>query len=425
MHRTIVSPALISCFLLVGACAPETQSAAQWDGSVRDSAGIEIVENFGQPLWEPGEEWRLVPDVRIGMREGPPEYQFGRIAYFGVLSDGRIVVTDQMVAGVRYYSPEGEHLYSVGKGGNGPREFGEGYLRPLRAYGDTVLVADYPNQQAHRLAPDGTWLASFSFRPEDGWRVWGWDSTPSGLIVNGFTPLQQPDTPLADTMNVIVVRNLDGTLGDTVGRVPMSQSFRFAGDVPERRYYAGTPDFDLRWDGGLVTGRSDRYELTWTRSGGEVERIVRLHREPLPFTDAEQATVMESWEERWRDRNLPADRIRQIKATLRFEDSYPYFRGFMMGPQGTLWLRRVRPIRDLTAEEIESLGFASRLLPASSFDVFDGRGRYLGIVECPPEMSLGQLFDDRMLGIVTDEFDVQYVQVLRIEGMDENVAASN
>jgi len=425
MHRTIVSPALISCFLLVGACAPETQSAAQWDGSVRDSAGIEIVENFGQPLWEPGEEWRLVPDVRIGMREGPPEYQFGQIGGFTVLSDGRIVVNDRMAADVRFFSPEGEHLYSVGTRGNGPREFGQGYLRPLRTYGDTLLIADYPNQQAHRLAPDGTWLASFSYRPEGSWRVWGWDVTPSGLIVNGFTPLLRPDTPLADTMNVIVVRNLDGTLGDTVGRVPISQSLRFAGDTPVRRYYAGTPDFDLRWDGGLVTGRSDRYELTWTYAGGEVERIVRLHREPLPFTAAEQATLMESWDAFFRDRNMPADRIRQIKSTVHFEDNYPYYRGFMAGPQGTLWLRRVRPIRDLTAEEIESLRFDVRLLPAPGFDVFDGRGRYLGIVETQSEMSVAVLVDDRMVGIVTDEFDVQYLQVLRIEGMDETAVASN
>ena len=62
------------------ACGEGLIRAAAWEGTVRDSAGIEIVENFGTPLWREGETWRLTEVLRIGAVEGAPEYEFGRIS---------------------------------------------------------------------------------------------------------------------------------------------------------------------------------------------------------------------------------------------------------------------------------------------------------------------------------------------------------
>jgi hypothetical protein len=423
MREPALRFASLSLLLLLSSCATETQSADRWDGSVRDSAGIEIVENYGEPLWRPGEEWRLVEDLSIGMREGPPEYQFGRIGGFEELSDGRIVIADRMASELRYFSPEGRHLLSIGKQGQGPKEFGEGMLGVLRGPGDTLLVTDWRNQQVHRIAPDGSWQASFSTRPDGDWRNSGWDVTPAGTIISLFSPLQRPDQPPADTMDVIVVRNLDGTLGDTLGVVPTSQSFRFADGEPEQRFYAGRPDIDLRWDEkGLITGRSDTYELTWLNRDGDPERIVRLHREPNPFTPEEQATLMARFDEMLDGTSLSPERKEQIRRTFKFEDTYPYYRRFMNGPRGTLWLRRVLPIRDMTAEQVEALDASFAVRPAPGFDVFDGQGRYLGIVEVPEEMPLGLLNRDRMFGIVKDELDVESLRIYRIEGMSAQAA---
>ena len=283
-----------------------------------------------------------------------------------------------MASRIRFYSPEGEHLYSVGKRGNGPREFGDGFLDLLRGYGDTLLVVDWRNLQTHRLAPDGTWLGNFSIRPEGEWRVSGWDTAPSGLIISTFAPMQLPDTPLPDTMDVIVVRHLDGTLGDTLGREPMRLKV-----APEIRFYAGIPD----------------------------------------FTSAEQTTLMARLDEMLKSSNQAPERIEQIKSSIRFEDHYPYYRGFKNGPKGTLWLRRVRPIRNLTEEEIQALTFSRRVRPGQGWDVFDGQGRFLGVVEAPPELAYGGLRDSgRMFSIVTDEFDVQYLQIYQVEGLHQPVA---
>lgn len=405
--------------ILLAGCATETESASRWDGEVRDSAGIEIVDNFGAPLWRPGEEWRLVPDLRIGAMDGPPEYQFGRITGFVELSDGRLAIMDGMAPEVRFFTPEGEHLYSVGKEGKGPMEFGKGWLDLLRGRGDTILVVDPRNQQVHRLSPDGAWQSSFSIRPEAGWRAAGWDTSPSGLILTRFAPLQLPDAPPVDTIDVTVVRNLDGTLGDTLGRVPTSRDLEFVDGEPRIRRFAGRTDFDLRWDDrGLITGRSDRYELTWHDPHGIPERVVRLRREPVPFTEGEQATLLARYEESMKERNAPPERIRQFREALEFEPYYPYYRRFMNGPRGTVWLRRVKPISDMTTEEIEALTTSPSVRPAPGFDVFDARGRYLGVVEIPDEMPGSLLIGDRLFGIVRDELDVEYVQIYRIEGLD-------
>ena len=199
----------------------------------------------------------------------------------------------------------------------------------------------------------------------------------------------------------------------------MSRNFLFAGDSPETYYYAPLPDLDLRWDGGLITGRSDTYELTWSDPNGEVERIVRLHRDPLPFTGEEQATLLARFDEMLANR--PPERRQQIRNAIRFTDTYPFYRRFLCGPKGTLWLRRIRPIRDLTPEEIETLDNNRRPRPGPGFDVFDDRGRYLGIVEVPLELPAGLLMGDRLFGVMKDEFDVEYLQIWHVEGIDRDL----
>jgi len=328
-----------------------------------------------------------------------------------------------MVSKLRFYSPTGEHLLSIGKQGQGPKEFGQGLLGVLRGAGDTLFVTDYRNQQVHRIAPDGSWQASFSTRPDGEWFTSGWDTAPTGMIVSRFSPVQRPDRPPADTLDYVVVRNLDGTLGDTMGVVPTARSFRFSDGEPEQRFYAGRPDIDLRWDGqGLITGRSDTYELVWLDAAGEPERIVRLHRKPDPFTPEEQATLMARFNEMIDGAGAPPERKEQIRRSIKFEDNYPYYRRFMNGPRGTLWLRRVLPIRDMTPEQVEALTFSASVRPAAGYDVFDRQGRYLGIVEVPHEMPFGLLDGERMFGIVRDELEVEYLRIYRIEGMDLNEA---
>lgn len=413
--------ALVPVLVAAAGCVRETESSARWMGSTRDSAGVAIVENHGPPLWREGEGWTLREVLRIGEVEGEPEYQFGQITNVVPTSDGRIVVSDAMAHRVRFYSSDGVHLRTVGKTGPGPREFGEGALTVMRSGGDTILVGDWANMQVHRLAPNGDWLGSFSTRPEEGYYLNGWDSTPSGLIISILAPIRRPDTAPVDTLDLVVVRDPRGALGDTLGRVPTSQTFRFAGTDPEWRPYAGSTDFDLRWDGGLVMGRSDSYRLLWQSPDGELERIVTLRRDPIPFTDADRAIFMGRLEEQFREQirrwNAPPERLQQLKNALIFPDYYPYYRRFMCGPRGSLWLQRVRPLRDFSREELERVFVGGLAPPAPEWDVFDGEGRYLGGVEVPLDIERLAIPGDQVFGVWEDELEVQHLVVFEIDGL--------
>jgi len=393
------------------------ESAAEWDGTVRDSAGVTIVENFGTPLWTEEERWTLVEELRIGVVEGQPEYQFGQLSGFSPLSDGRIVVADAMAQRVRFYSPEGEHLKTVGTSGSGPKDFGEGWLSIIVVPGDTILVRDTRNERIHRLAPDGTWLGQFSTLPEDGRYVAGWDVTPSGTLISSHGPMVLPDTPAVDSMDLLLVRDIRGAVIDTLGRVPTQRTYRMADGAPERHYYAGLPDFDLRWDGGIVTGRSDRYELFWFDESEKLETVVRLRRSPAPFTDRDRTLLTDRFEAILRQYNVPPENAARFRSTWRFEEYYPVFRAFYCGPHGTLWVQPVRPLTDLSASELEQINTSAMPPGSTHWDVFDREGRYLGAIDIPAEAVFFLLYLSKVIGAWTGELDVQQLVVMRIVGM--------
>ena len=55
--------------------------------------------------------------------DGPGEYLFGEINAGSLLADGSVVVSDRMNFRIQRFGPDGEHLWSRGREGEGPGEF--------------------------------------------------------------------------------------------------------------------------------------------------------------------------------------------------------------------------------------------------------------------------------------------------------------
>lgn len=418
VFRSVFVLSLTAILGCVVGCASEAQPAAEWDGAIRDSAGVLIVENHGTPLWSEEERWTLSEVLRIGTFEGEPEYQFGNISGFAPLSDGRIAITDDMAQNLRYFSPEGVHLRTVGQAGSGPREFGSATLNVLVGPGDTLVVMDWANMHTQVFGPDGEWLDSWRFAPEGGKRISRWDTAPSGLMINVLTPLQTPDMSVSDTLDAVVVRDVRGRIQDTLAWMPTTRTFSLRGGRQELRFYSARPICDLRWNGGLVVGQTDRYRLEWLDPDGELERIVVLERDRIPFDDSEQAAAMRLFDSAWDKWNMSPERRALVKSTIRFEDHYPAYRTFRHGPQGTLWVQQVRPTGALTPEEVEEEGGVYPWPYGSTkWDVFDAEGRYLGVVDIPSDPGLILFYGDRLYSVWKDELDVQHLLVLEVEGL--------
>ncbi len=418
----------VLCVLAVLACRGESGSRLAWDGAVRDSAGIEIIENFGAPLWPEGPGWKFTEVFRIGAAEGPPEYQFGHITGLQVLSDGRIVVADMMGHHLRFFSPDGVHELTVGREGQGPGEFGSDRLGLFVGPGDTLVVYDRANSRANVFSADGTWLESYSTLPSEGYRLGYWANNPrTGRITTLHNPLRQSDGTLTDTLDIVLERDVHGAILDTLARLPSYLTFPRGGPDTFRFYY-GTAWWHRPWEAGLLLSRTDEYRFLWYGPEGALGRIVGLTREPLAITDEDRSVIIGRWEATLRENQVPAERAAQIMSGVGFGDSYPPLGWFNYGPAGTFLVQRVRPVRDLDAEEQKEIRLSLLVPPASSeWDVFDSEWRYLGTVEIPETGWVAtvpslRFFQDPATGtwymytIWSDELDVEYVIRWRIEG---------
>ena len=94
---------ILAAAVLCLACDASSGARAQ-DFVVRDSAGVEIVENRRDI---PEFDLPPRPNLRLGMQDGPPEYQMFRIVDALELDDGSVVVVSQVEPLIRVFAPDG------------------------------------------------------------------------------------------------------------------------------------------------------------------------------------------------------------------------------------------------------------------------------------------------------------------------------
>jgi hypothetical protein len=81
--------------------------------------------------------------------------------------------------------------------------------------------------------------------------------------------------------------------------------------------------------------------------------------------------------------------------------------------QGFVWAKNVSAQDPAAAELSQVFGRAADVRSASTWDVFDPEGRYLGPVELPEGFVPKDVDGLEVTGTAVDEFDVQYVVTLR------------
>lgn len=110
---------------------------------MEDSAGVIFIRNAEIGTWGDTPRWAVSdsPKVQIGVVEGDPAYEL-RLAIGAVrMPDGRIIVANRGSSELRIYDPEGRHLHTVGREGEGPGEFRN--IGDLWLYrGDSLAVYD-------------------------------------------------------------------------------------------------------------------------------------------------------------------------------------------------------------------------------------------------------------------------------------------
>jgi hypothetical protein len=387
---------ILLLLLPLAACGGD---AARGTATVRDSAGIQVVENRGGRWGDGG--WRLSdePTLQIGVAEGDPRYQMDRVRTALRLSDGRIVVANAGSHQIRWYDAKGQHVASAGREGGGPGEFGG--LNALRTLpGDSVLAYDMTAFRLSWFDPAGRFVRSAALRPVGQVPPRFVDRFADGSLLLSSSVRTGGGIPQSGTRRDTLLWLRAGADGVPVDSLPVtpggeaSQQIAKAGgqvtslndlSLPVMRIVQTAASGTRYWQG--VT---DAYEIVLRRADGTPERIVRRVVEPVPV------------------RGAYLDSLRRVQVAehgpeagtsldhVELPEHLPAFERLLVDDGGNLWVQRMAwPGAAVQAE----------------WDVFDAEGQMLGTVRMPPGFRATQIGADFVLGVWTDDDGVEHVRM--------------
>ena len=412
---TVALPASTTVFLAgavvaFNGCSADSAPATY---TVRDSAGIEIVESSA-PAWRDDEAWMLDREsvVEIGVQAGAPELLFSGITGVVVLEDGRIAVADRTSNQVRFFTPDGVFLEAFGRSGEGPGEFQ--YVRALgRCGADSLFVFDLDYRMvvldaAGNHVREGRpydLQRSLSGRPyslscsrNGHFAAVGWEARTGPPTIGFYTarapvwilqPIGTDDSAATDVSDgaAFAMRAELGTFlsSERIGHENGSGPHPFGRSL----VLAITDD-------ALYLGEAASFELTEFTLDGAPQRIIRG-----PTLDLEiRADHLEAYRvaqlENAQSQNRPT--LERYLRDLPLPPGFPAYTKLLVDPAGALWIRRFAPPGD----------------DRHVWSVFDEHGVYLGDVDVPIELEITEIGSDHVAGVATDELGVERARVYRL-----------
>ncbi|HEX6135105.1 MAG TPA: 6-bladed beta-propeller [Longimicrobiales bacterium] len=354
-----------------------------------------------------------VQEVVIGELEGADEYTFGNVQDIAVADDGTMYVLDGQTLNIRVYSPDGTHVRTFGRQGEGPGELKQPYGMLFLSDG-RLVVRDAGNARMNVYSRDGESLTT--------WPI------PGGFITSAPIFRDEDDNVYTD---IIAVRHDDGSWrtgmlrlsssgewGDTVVRPyvdyepPRLTATRVSGN--NRSMSMSNVPFwpqalsAMNRNGEFIGGIADRYAVFIWRSDGTVLRIER-DVAPVPVDQAEAAAAIErvtrsmqnldgSWS--WDGPQPPPTK--------------PAFTEIRVGDDNRIWIRisqpGVRQPPDPDAErDARGRMPVDQWLEPTVYEVFESDGDYVGAVRLPDRFRPMTIRGGHVWGVLRDEYDVQYV----------------
>ncbi|MBT8404578.1 MAG: hypothetical protein KJP18_12015 [Gemmatimonadetes bacterium] len=405
--------------LLIGACGGSSSGDSM--SVVRDSIGDTlIVRTVSGSEWG-GAEGQLVPEVSVGVLDGPVEQIFGSIRSLAVGANGTLYVMDGQVPAVRVFEADGAYRTTLGRSGGGPGEFGspdggmailsDGRLA-VRDPGNARLQIFDANGEASqtwpvvaggfhtsspmkRTAGDTLWTPVLMDREVDvsDWQMGLQRVAPDGAVTDTVAiPESGYQTPRIEARI-----ETDGGANVSMNAVPFS---------PDE---AST----LHPDGWFIHGISDRYAFTLLRPGG----YIRIERDATPTSvtagekaeaEAEATRNMRSTDPNWRW-NGPG-----------IPDVKPAYDEIYTAMDGRIWvLVELEAVEqdDPDYDPTDPDAIEDRWRSRYAFDLFETDGTYVGRVPMPEDVSRYPrplIRGDQVWAVTRDDLDVQRVVRYRL-----------
>jgi len=332
---------------------------------------------------------------------------------FRVLSDGRLLVADNIESTVSLLDFRTGQATPVGRQGEGPGEFG--MPGPLYAgAGDTTYMMDMGNRRLLVITPDGKISSStVPLFHRSGWPILPRGVDAKGRIyfdlggiampglndmaASGRAPLIRWD-PAADRMDTLAYVQFPPQPAAGPGQVRVS----IGGGGP----YQPRDDWAVLPDGRVGLARATAYHVEWYGAGAPVTGPAVSY-EPVKIGSAEK----NAWALQVAARGIAIEVVNGQRRTTRaprpdidrqqWPDVMPPFTGaraLLAAPNGELWVRRAQPAGSKTAV----------------YDVFDAGGRLARQVSLDGDRTIMGFGPGTVYVARTDEDDLQWIERYRM-----------
>jgi hypothetical protein len=395
-------PLLLWCGALVG-CAPEGDTSPAAAVSVRDSAGIEIVE-VRNPFWGPGDGWTLGRDpiLEIGRVDGAEPYQLFRVAGAFRLGNGSILIVNRGTQELRWFDPRGQHVRSVGGPGGGPGEFDS--LFGAGALGDTVHAHDFRTARITVFDSAGAVVRTVQLEEVPPLPIEVWPSAEGYIawIIDAPESLN-PELTYHRRLARYVAYDRDGAVRRSITEMPGTE-FIMSGGPSGNQFVAvsraplighGTQQTVV--GGRLVAGTTDRFELRVFDAAGRLERLIRDASRTVPVSNAEWQAVQD---EALAEAETPEQRrvVHDLTELRPKPETRPAFGRFVADRAGYVWVAPWRPVEG----------------PTVPWLIADPAGPILGTVALPAGFRPTDIGADYVLGVTRDALDVERVRMYEL-----------
>ncbi len=389
-----------------------------------DSAGIPIA-TAAEPRWGIGEGWTVddEPLVEIGTVMGAPEYQFADVVAAVRLSNGDIVVADRGAYELRSYDGAGNFQWRAGRVGQGPGEFESLDFLGTTA-GDSLVTFDTSLLRAQLFGPQGGLARTFRVAVTEGdaageavvadkavgvtdgrlivrFVEYG-DEIPNGIVRWPLERLAALNLAGGSVRSLLVLPGNEANVSvrEGGGWVISNYAFFRGPEYGTAAGYLAVIDTEA-WSVRLVSPRD-----------GAVAAIVRRDVTPRETTAALfdlhlDGIVDIAFPDTDRAAPEGVERLRRMWRGYPRAPHLPVLRSVHVDATGHLWLQPY---------------YVAGVQPPP-FEIHAPDGTWLGSVSVPAGLQRGfiqfqapymEIGDDYLLGVWTDELDVQYVRMYRI-----------
>jgi hypothetical protein len=403
-------------FVLIGlsACLGSGDSQKATEAvRVRDSAGVQIVEN-DSPRWTDKGRLKLsdTPALVLG-NDRDEQYLFSRVVGAARLSDESIVVANGGSAELRFFDSTGKFIRAVGRRGRGPGELVD-LIKLYHLEGDTLLAGGGGGFGSYFTA-DGEFVTSLAHATLAE-RLGSDNPMIVGVFGDGTFLAAFDDGPPSNkgqrsTLDSIGLARVDRglTKATSLGKHPYMYLYSTPNGLSTATFGA-----EASWAANgdrFYTGLGEAYAINVFRNDGTLERIIRRRWTPRRIGQADKDAFVAEWSKRWvRSTGAAAEEQIKVARQSAFAEVAPAFVRLVADRADNLWVREGH-IEDAPSD---GLMYGLPIVP-SVWSVFDRDGVWLSDVTMPAGFRPLEIGGDYVLGLYRDDDGIETVRLYRLE----------